>query len=581
MKAIKGLAVATSLLVIGSSGLGLVGCGKRAVSIDSGKTQLTVKWYDGGYGHVWLDKLIENFEATYAETSFEPNKKGVQILKDFNKTGVQVSQIKDYGAEVFIVEHVNYGEAVNRGALLDISDVVTGKAPKLDGTEENKTIESKLHEDEKGYYGRTVEGKTVYYALPTFAAWHDMIYNMDLFKNEGYYFNSASDAKLADFDQKFKTDIAWFEDTAETSKYFTDDVTDLSKGPDGEANTVDDGLPATYAEFKMLLEYIAQSSSESIVPFVTNGNAHHYFATWANDIWANYEGKENMMMHLNLSSGGKKVDNLVTLEESGGSYIEKAQPAIEITPENAYYLQRQKGKLEALRFMEMIFSDSRYYEEDVFNSNYQHTSAQNHFINGNSEKGKQYAILMDGNWWNNEGKDYFKNNSYYDVNFGVIPVPKVDSTHIGEAQTKIDGYISKMFIKSSIKESKIEVAKEFLSYINSDEALCVFSEFTQSVRNMKYDIDEGTLSRMTEYGRQIYRTFNSDKFNVIAWDPRSSEAQKNSAYLDQKTYGWSSKSYGADNPGDVLYKKNVSAEAYFTDIVNKWTSQQWAITYLK
>ncbi len=582
MKKIKALALLTSLLVIGSSTAGLVGCAERAVEIDTTKTQLTVKYYNGGYGQVWLDTLIENFEETYAETSFEDGKKGVQILKDFNKSNVIASQIKDYSADVFLMEHVSYDEAINKGALLDITDVVTGKAPALDGTVEDKTIKSKMHEDEQTYYARTVDGKETFYAIPTFSAWHDMMYNMDMFKQEGYYFNSGSDAKLADFDALYASNSAKLTNIKEISKYFTGDVNDLSKGPDGEEGTVDDGLPATYAEFKMLLEYIAQTSGGSVIPFIMNGNAHHYISTWANDIWANYEGKENMMMHLNLSSNGKKVDNLVTLERKDGGYVEKAQAPLEITPNNAYYLQQQKGKLEALKFLEMIFSDGRYFETDIFNSNFQHTDAQNYFINGNPESNKKYAILMDGNWWNTEAKLYFKNNSFYEVNFGVIPVPKTDVSHVGEGQTKIDGYISNMFIKSTIDSSRIKVAKEFLSYLNSDEAMCVFSEHTQAVRNMNYTIDEGTLSRMTEYGRQIYRTYSSEKFNVIAWVPRSPEAQKNTKYLDQLTYGWSSKSYGADNPGDVMHKNSgLTAEAYYMDIVSKWDNVQWATTYLK
>ncbi len=582
MKGIKALAVATSLLVIGSSGMGLIGCAKRGVVVDAGKTQLTVKYYNGGFGQVWLDKLIESFEETYAETSFEPNKKGVQILKDFNKSNVMASQIKDYSADVFLMEHVSYDEAINKGALLDITDVVMGNAPALDGTAESKSVESKMHDDEKSYYSRTVNGEKTYYAIPTFSAWHDMMYNMDMFRQEGYYFNSDSDTKLADFDDMYENSPSRLEDVKEISKYFTNDMDDLSKGPDGKADTVDDGLPATYAEFKMLLEYITQSSGGSTIPFVMNGNAHHYLSTWANDIWANYEGKDNMMMHLNLSSSGATVNNLVTLERKDGEYVEKATAPLEITPANAYYLQQQKGKLESLRFLEMIFSDGRYFEADIFNSNFQHTDTQNYFINGNPENDKKYAIMMDGNWWNTEAKLYFKNDSFYSVNFGVIPVPKVDSTRIGEGQTKIDGYISNMFIKSTIAPSKINVAKKFVSYLNSDEAMCVFSEHTQGVRNMKYTIDDATLSRMTEYGRQIYHTYTGENFNVISWVPRSPEAQKNTSYLNQLTYGWSSKSYGADNPGDVFHRNSgLTAEAYYMDIVNKWDNVQWAITYLK
>lgn len=581
MKSIKAMAVATSLLVLSSSAVGLVGCGpQRGVTVDGGKTQLTVKYYNGGNGQVWLDKLIENFEATYAETSFEEGKKGVQILKDFEKKNLMASQIRDYSADVFMMEHVSYDEAIAKDALLDITDVVTGNASKLDGTKESKTIEAKFNADSKDYYARQKDGKTAYYGIPLFSGWHDMIYNMEVFEKNGYLFNSASDTKLAEFDEKYATNSPDLANWTYISQYFTADKTDLSKGADGKEGTDDDGLPATYAEFKMLLECIAQTGT--VTPFIFNGNAHHYFATWGHDIWADYEGVDNMMMNLNLSSGGKAVDNLVTVAKQGDEWVETAVAPVEITPANAYLLQQQKGKLQALRFLEMILSDSRYYEEDAFTSSLMHTDAQNYFINGNTNEGKEYAILMDGNWWNTEAKLYFKNDSFSTAKFGIIPVPKADATHVGEGQTRVDGYISNMFIKSTIAQNKVKVAKEFLAYVNSDEAMNVFSQYTQSVRNMNYTIEQSTLDNMTEFGRQVARMYMSDDFNVISWVPRTAEAQKNTAYLEQLTYGWSSKSYGADNPLDTLHKTaGLTAEAYFKDINDKWDAVQWAITYLK
>ncbi len=577
MKKTKITSMFLVVAILACSMLGLFGCGEvETENIDTSKTQITVKYYNGGNGQEWLDDLIAQFEATYANTSFEAGKKGVQIIKDFEKKNIMSTQIKTYGADVYMMEHVSYEDALSYDALYDLTELVNGNAVDLGGNDEGKTILSKMSEESKDYYGREVDGETKYYALPFFSAWHNMIYNIELFDKNGFYLNSLSDTKLEEFDTYYQDNIAQLEDYEYASQFFTDDKTDLSKGPDGEANTDDDGLPATYAEFKMLLEYIVQSTS--VTPFIWNANAHHYLASWANDIWANYEGKDNMLMNLTLSSGDTLVDDLVKVING----IETQQEAVKITPANAYLLQQQRGKLEALKFIEMILSNGNYYEPDSFGNSLTHTDAQDYFINGDTANNKEYAILMDGTWWNAEAKAFFKNDTFSTAKFGIIPVPKVDMTHIGEAQTKIDGYISSIFIPSTIKDNKVKAATTFVKYINSDEAMCVFSKYTQSMRNMEYDIDDDTLAEMTEFGRQVYRSYKSDDFNVISWVPRSAEAQKNGALLNQLTYGWNSANYGSVNPGDVLYKNgSLTAADYFMDIVNNCNELWWATTYRK
>lgn len=62
------------------------GCDKEVQEFDESKSQLFVKYYNGGAGRAWIDEVVANFEADYADVPFEEGKKGVEVVKDFEKS---------------------------------------------------------------------------------------------------------------------------------------------------------------------------------------------------------------------------------------------------------------------------------------------------------------------------------------------------------------------------------------------------------------------------------------------------------------------------------------------------------------
>ena len=118
------------LLCLVMSVLPLSGCkgstapGGENVVIDTSKTQLYVRYYAGGLGTDWIEEICSRFEEDFANVSFEEGKTGVQIVPKFEKTQVAADQIRDNNSDVFFMEHMSYSDAVNKGFLLNISDVV-------------------------------------------------------------------------------------------------------------------------------------------------------------------------------------------------------------------------------------------------------------------------------------------------------------------------------------------------------------------------------------------------------------------------------------------------------------------------
>ena len=90
-KKIIGLALSATML---ASCTGIAACGRTRIDDgdDGTKTTLTVANYAGGFGEQWIVEMKNRFEEKYAETEFEPGKKGAVI---------KISQQHDGGTQYF------------------------------------------------------------------------------------------------------------------------------------------------------------------------------------------------------------------------------------------------------------------------------------------------------------------------------------------------------------------------------------------------------------------------------------------------------------------------------------------------
>ena len=168
--------------------------GEEDEPIRADQTQLTIGVFDGGLGSEWIYAIKEDFEAKYADVSFEEGKMGVQLRvspsRSFTQTGME-SNIDSFKEEVIFAEGANAQYFASRGNFLDITDVVTQplnydfvrKETAADG--ETQTIESKMSETQKDYFS-AVDGK--YYALPTAETFYCIVYDIELFEQNNWFF---------------------------------------------------------------------------------------------------------------------------------------------------------------------------------------------------------------------------------------------------------------------------------------------------------------------------------------------------------------------------------------------------------
>ena len=78
-----------------------------------------------------------------------------------------------------------------------------------------------------------------------------------------------------------------------------------ANGPDGKPNTYDDGLPATFAEFYALCDYM---TTVGVTPFVLPGSIVACETLMLYQLYADYEGRDNFL--LNYTFDGEADGNV-------------------------------------------------------------------------------------------------------------------------------------------------------------------------------------------------------------------------------------------------------------------------------
>ena len=538
----------------------MVGCRRddnTDQTVEKTKTQLYVKYYNGGFGDEWLNRLCAEFEAMYADVSLEDGKVGVQIMKEFNRGQLTGPDgLKGNRNNVYLMENIDYYTYVASGMLLDLSDVVGDYAVTGKDTKESITrISGKIFPSYDEFLN--VSGK--YYGLPLFETSINLNYDIDMFEERGLYFAAGKTAE--DFTE------ADFADERKVSSLFVNNRDDArSDGPDGKPSTSDDGLPATYKDFRALTIYMKIAG---VTPFVWNGFETGYLTGLVNDMWANNEGADQMK--LNFTFDG--TANTLVQTDANGKVMRNADGSVKlmdataISESNRALLQLQKGKLDALSFARLLLDDglgnpnsSNYYSRS-FDSGFSNINAQDCFLDPDANGVDPIGFLVDGGWWYNEAK-------VSDRNIGILPLPKVDASHIGEPNTKVSDRSSLIFVSSETPAAVQPAAKAFVSFLQSDYAMELYTKYTNTFRAMDYTLSGDTLASMSTYGKSVYATRNSADTTVLPWTPISAAARKNASVLSYRTYGFSVNSQ-EDNP--LIYftdHKDATAESYFEAIWN-------------
>ena len=521
------------------STLTLSGCFERegVQEIDPNKTQLYIGLYDGDLGGAWLDEVIAKYTAKNPDIQVIVNPE-----KDLYNDGNLLINMPSYSNDIYFLNGNTYSNYIAQGRLLEITDAVTTK---IDG--ENETIEDKMLDSVKKFY-KLSDGK--YYAVPFFDAIFGTVYDVDLFEEEGFYFNTDGEL-LCDSDN-----------------------TTLSAGPNGISGDYDDGLPVTMSQWKEMLDVMSISG---ITPYTWTGMYTYYRQRFLTSIWADYEGKENFDLNLSLD----------------GSYTFAGDDTpTTITTENGYLLQNQRGKQYALEMAKYIV-ENNYYTSDAFDSVNTHSMAQqSYLLSAKNASTKRVAMILEGGWWESGAKEFFKTMSdrygekwgYGQRRFGFMPTPKADDGSSAEGTTLISS-TGNSFVCISAQTQQAELAKDFLKFVHSDESLRTFSRVTGSVRPYDYDLTEDDKKVMTHYSKMMFEIYHAETTKICHISLFENDIfVKESSYLGNTNWFWGANinnSVYTDPFYEFSQDASLTPEKYANGMKAKYSKESWELNLSK
>jgi hypothetical protein len=474
------LRVSIFLLALFMVVLVLASCWQHQGTIDTTKTQLYIYNYDGGIGTEWLERLKAKFEEQYKEESFEPEKKGVEIIIKRDKGNPSSTIAEDYN-EIFFAEGINYNDLIVQGRLLDISDIVNETLPG-----ESKSIADKLTAEKISAF-TVLDGK--HYVLPHYEIYSGVTYDVDLFEEKRLYF--GTDGGYTNYAQSYNENP---------------ELSLLSAGPDGIKGTYDDGLPATYEQFIKLCSDMKKM--HGITPFVFTGSYPKYINHLMGALWAKYNGAKEFMYNVSFDSGSDTTRVIVDFNND-----EPVISNLPVTPENGYITTWQAGKYYALNFIEKIVKNT-WYDLDSARGTTSHMDAQTNYVFSRLEN-KPIAMIIEGSYWYNEAENSIKRSERtypkaINRKLAWMPLPGVISGQVDETNgvknTVYDTLSSFAFINANIKDNpnKVRLAKLFLQFCYKDENLQDFTLTTGVPKGVDYELTAEQYNSLNYYYKSIY-----------------------------------------------------------------------------
>lgn len=538
----------STILAMGmlASCVSAAGCGGGSGSSGEveGKTNISVGVFNRGVGREWIDEAAKRFESLYEGKSFETDKMGVAVQVNDCETGETLanSRLRD---DVYFTEAMDYYYLQSKGKLAPITDIVSGESASLSAYGEETTIAGKLDKAMNDFL--TAKGE--YYAIPYYDGFYGIIYDADMFARQGWFLDNSGN-----FTKNHK-----------------------SVGLDGVEGTYDDGLPQTYEQFQALVEKIAGSGD--VTPFLYSSASAPYFIELMSNYWANYEGKEKML--LNWYHDGEA--DIISSFEGDEPVITQTT----ITANNTSELQKQPGKYYALQFLKDIIMAE---EGEYLTRATDHKEAQYQFISsilggddGDVQEGA-VAMIFDGAWFENEAnmagkyelamkdepRDFTSVEEYKkERNFGFMPIPKVSESQSNK-QTIVSANDSFCFINAGTEGAELEVAKEFMKFLHSEAELAAFTAKTSITRPYTYSLGEAaddasyfakTLMQMKQTSDIVYPYSNGAEYVA------------NSSKYSIRKWAWSAKVSGnkPTNPFEYFRNhKSKTAKEYFEGLVEMY-----------
>ncbi len=494
MKGKKFLCMLMATLTVGTAFAGCFGGGGSGSSDDgtrndltseekAGKTELKIGVYEGGYGYAWALEVAREFEALYADTSFEEGKEGVFVTVAHKKDEyLTLPESIDLGIEtedVYIASGSDFKKYMSLGVAQDMTNIMS--KPVYDANGEvvvngtgTQSILDRMNPDIKNLLNRGTEAAPKYYSLPYEWSLYGFVYdyellgpsNMDILNYSGYQ-----------------------------------------------------GTPKTTTEFFDMLDKIADAGYYGYT-FSIN-DAQWYWTSFQHTTLAQYEGEAEAMLNLTLDGvatfDAGTFDAATCTAEGIAVDATTGEQSVTITDQNAWLLAYQNGKTKYVEFARQ-FINEKYYAPDVVNGQQTFSMAQNKYVSS-LNTGTRIAMIHEGDWWENEAKATLNSMAQRNPNWGygkrdfrLMPYPQFE----GGKETDKYGFFSSgagpCFI--SKRCTKVNVAEKFLQFMYSNTGCNLILKTNGLTLPMDFEIKSEYASSISKFAKSVHDLKQSDEVKI-------------------------------------------------------------------
>ncbi len=497
------------------------------------KTRINIANFGGGIGREWLDEAMERFAELKQDASYAEGKKGVYLEIVENSFNLNTLGMKESDVQIYFDERNSDVSALAQSELLlNLNSIVK------DENREGGSLEEAIFDSIKGILTGN-DGN--YYGLPHYEIFGGLSYDRKEFEKYNAFFADPED-----------DDAIEYESTKYGSAYMIYDAnTTKSVGPDGIKGTEDDGLPRSYEEFIILMDYLKNDKGRN--PLVVSGQYRRYCDYLLCGLWANIAGSEQMKNYYNCkgeievvdrnSDGSVKVsdENLFV----GIDYIKKpVTKKIVLNGENGYLSNDIAAKYYAIALLEVMVKEGFFSSNSTINTR-SHYDAQLDLYMGKvgAGSGVKACMLVEGSYWYNESAEAGCFNTYemvtgnkredLDIRWMALPTTVYTEDFVGREQTLLDIGLSYCMVNGNIKDNDElrQACLDFVAFLYSEKELQNFTIKTGIERMVNYNLSNETVSGMSKYYASVWNMRDKTGSNIVAYSGETNAFIRNKSQL--------------------------------------------------
>jgi ABC-type glycerol-3-phosphate transport system substrate-binding protein len=522
--------LALGLLVCGITALS--SCGKTTQIVSGDKTVIAMEIWAGGFGTEWLNTAISEWNAkegnTYQVVLGTPNLSSADTVITQINGGINKSDII-FSCEPYFQTEFNK----DNGAFQDLTPVLDLKPDGASG----KSIRDKILNFDAWAVAagkRGVAGNG-FYMLPATTTITGPVFDFDFFLEQSLdalkngndpwlHFASVNEQAAltaagitTSVEKVGATSLLKFVSSASGKTTYDYSVKEregksqyiLTAGADGAYGTYDDGEPQTLDEWDTMLDLI---KAEGYNDFLYSGYSPEYVDSGiVQSYLGQYLGPDAFHQLMTYDSKGAKV----ALNNSDGT---KGSAVLAI--DNGYQAYSAEGIDEAVDFASKYFHTTDYTTTGVMRGTSRVDACQTTFLQSyQASNDKKFAMIVEGNWWENEARSTFNalasknlNRGYGEREYRFMELPYIEGQKglDGQGNGRVLGAQEQggLVVQKQSDEGKKAAVFDFLAYLESDHVLSNTLASSGLLRPYSFTPTDEDYAKCTPFVKNVYSMFN-------------------------------------------------------------------------